>query len=281
MCIQRCVRAIILLSCVLFVGCITTRKEEEMRASIQALERRMAEMNSSLPKNLENVKNEAENAQKRMQANRSELDELRKEIALSQGAIDELRVKFSRVQESSAQLSDGTAPVGNTGNKGLEETVAELSSRVARAEMLLQNIKERSEQKKDPKTKAKYKNANELGKALAAAFVAKDYKKVVSIATPVIDANASKEQLELAYQFRGEAHFALQNYERAASDFTEFVDRFPKSDKKARALLMTGDSFVYLKQPYVAKGFYSECVKKYAEREECKASKERLARMGM
>lgn len=266
----------------LATSCMTTRREEEMKASIAKLEMKVNELNSQLPKNIENVRNEAENTQKHFQATKSDIEDLRKELSLSQGAIDELRVKLSRVQEASVNVSDkGTGPAKNA---ELDEFLIQVSRRLARVELLAQNLKDKVEhQKKDPRAEkqGKYKTVNELGKALAAAFVGKDYKKVISIASPVISSDASREQVEVALQFRGEAYFALQDYEHAAADFSEFVDRFPRSEKKPRALLLSGDSYIHLKQPYTARSFYGECVRNFADREECKASKDRLTRMGL
>lgn len=261
--------------CVSFASCMTTKKEEEMRASIQALENKLQEVTHALP----NVKSEAENTQRNVQASKSDIEDLKKELSLSQGAIDELRVKLARVQETaSASLSSGASEGKPTRDLALEDVLSDLSRRVSHLELDMQSL--RDEPHKKSKHSNKYKNASELGKALASAYMKKDYKKVVSLATPAIE-QGKKDQLEVALQLRGEAYFAMQDYEKAAADFGQLMDRFPKSEKLPRALLLSGDSFVYLKQPYTARSFYSECVRTYANRDECKASKERLDHLGL
>lgn len=273
-------RLLLLGSCsLLFVGCLTSKREEELRNSIHLLETRVAELQKQLEvkdKSISTVKTEAETTHRNVQATKTDLDEMRRELSLTQGAIDELRLKMTRLQEASANSG---APTGS-GNVNDEHALT-LHRKIALADIQLRALRDELHSGSKKGKTQKYKSAAELTKTLVGPFVKKEYKKVIQLASSVIDGGAPADQVETALSFRGESYFATQNYDHAAQDFSEILIRFPKSEKRARALLMSGDSFVYLKQPYAAKSFYAECVQSLPEREECKASKERLDRLGV
>ena len=84
---------------------------------------------------------------------------------------------------------------------------------------------------------------------------------------------------ETALMFKAEAAFSSENYKASAADFGEFLRKYPNSDRRPRALLLAGDSHVYLKQLDTAKVQYKECVDKFAKKQECVAAKERLERL--
>jgi len=280
--------AVALCIALLGTGCMTSRREEELQSDITRLERKLSEVEKQLllrDRSIDSVKSNTEESNRRVQSTKSEIEDVRRQLALTQGAMDELRVKMSRVQETAGT----NLPEQSAGSEGLDgrvaqidETTLTLDRRLTRIELLAAPLLEKNTKDK-PSANAKptkYKTAGELSRTLGSSYSQKDYKKVIATANDVLTARASTEQQEVALEFRGTAFFQTQQYEKAATDFTEFLDRFPKSDRRPRALLFAGDSFVYLKQTRTAKSYYSECVKIFPERDECKAAKERLDKMG-
>lgn len=270
-------------------SCMTTKREEEMNRTIQSLAQRVSELDSQLKdksKNIDIVRSETQNATRSSQSTKSEIDEIKRDLALTQGSVDELRVKFGRIQEGSVAKDEtaGGATAGGTKSVDVEENISGMGRRLAKLEAAVMAMEDKQKTdtnaKKNEKQTLKYKNVGELKSAVAAAFNKKEFKKVLTVANSVLTAaKIPKDQAEFALYIRGEAHFALQNYEEAAQDFTLYIDKYPKGDKVPRALLLSGDSYVYLKQSFTAKSYYADCVKAHPEKEECKASKDRLSKM--
>ena len=279
---SKCGLTVAALMALLPMACMSSSREEALNAQLRTLETKVAEMDKQMlarEQKVDSVKSTTEESQRRVQSTKNEVEDLRRELNLTQGAIDELRVKMTRMQDSSGKRveDDSTMKVSE-----LEVQLSGFDRRLSKVELASNILVEKTD--KDAgvkgKVKAKYKSPDDLKKALNAAYVQKDFKKVVNISSSVLSGENPVEERELALQFRGEAYFALQDFERAAFDFTEFLDKFPKSEKRARALLLAGDSYVYLKQNKNAKSYYTECVKNFPDREECKASRERLDRLG-
>jgi TolA-binding protein len=277
----------------LLTGCMTSRREEELQANILRLERKLSDVEKQIlvrDRTVDSVRTVTDDSNRRMQAAKNEVEDLRRQLSLTQGAIDELRVKMTRVQEvsggSNLPESDGSLDAKVA---ALDEALTNMDRRVTRVELIAAPLIEKQQDGKpaaSPKggstgpKNAKFKTAGELSRSLGAAYAQKDYKGVITTASNVLLARPGTDQQEVALEFRGTAYFQSQQYEKAAIDFTQFLDRFPKSDRRPRALLFAGDSFVYLKQNRTAKSYYAECVKLFPEREECKAAQERLDKMG-
>lgn len=266
-------------------SCMTTKREEEMNRTIQSLAMRVSELDSQLKdksKNIDTVRSETLNATRSSQSTKTEIDEIKRDLALTLGAVDELRVKFGRFQEGNV-TKEQTAE-GGTRSGNVEENISGMGRRLAKLEAAVMALEDKKKSdnnaKKNEKQTLKYKNVAELKTAVAAAFNKKEFKKVLTIANSVLTApKIPKDQAEFALYVRGEAHFALQNYEESAQDFTLYIEKYPKGEKVPRALLLSGDSYVYLKQSFTAKSYYADCVKTHPEKEECKASKDRLSKM--
>lgn len=282
-----------ILACGLATGCMTSQREEELQANILRLERKLSDVEKQIlvrDRSLDTVKSSSEDAARRAQSTKGEIEDVRRQLALTQGALDELRVKMTRMQET-AGANLGETSVGDSGADAgkiaaIDDNVLSLERRMTRLELLAAPLIEKHQNDKPAPKRGEagkgqgFKTAGELSRTLGSSYSAKDFKKVIAKASDVIEARPGNDQLEVALEFRGTAYFQTQEYQRAATDFTEFLDRFPKSERRARALLFAGDSFVYLKQNRTARAFYSECVKTYPERDECKAAKERLDKMG-
>ena len=282
----KTLRWVVLGGAICLSACMSSRREEELQTNIRNLEVKISDVEKQLAsrdRNVDALKNTTEDANRKVQTTKGEMDDLRRQLSLTQGALDELRVKMTRLQETAGSsagknITDDGAASGKVAD--LDDEMTRMERRVARLELSAAPAAERA-QKEKPKTALKFKTPGELNKSLAAAYVQKDYRKVVTAASDIISSPAADDQKEIALDFRGRAYFQLQNYEKAAIDLTEFLEKYPKSDKRPMALLLAGDSFVYLKQLRAAKSYYAECVKIHPEREECKASKERLEKLGV
>jgi len=269
----------------LCAGCMTSKREEEMQTQIKAFELRIVEMEKQVQlrdRTVDAVKDSSDESTRKYLTAKSDLDEVKRQMAMTQGAIDELRVKFSRVQDGSTssglnakQLNDDTT---STRFNDLEDWQSKIEKKLTKAELIAKSSQDLVVK---PKVNLTVKSPAELAKLLSGAYAQKDYPKVVKLASNVINNSSSEPMKTLAMEFRAEAQFQLQNYDKAAIDLMEIIEKYPTFERKPRALLLAGDSCVYLKQLRAAKALYSECVRMFPDREECKASKERLARLGV
>lgn len=274
------------------MSCMTTKREEEMQGSIVSLEKKVDALENQLKdrsKSIDSVRSESQNVTRFTQNTKSEIEELKRDLDLTKGNVDELRVKFGRLQEGVANTGAQEESLGTATNmkpSEIEENIAGMGRRLAKVEASIAALQDKaapshgSSSKKNEKQGVKFKKLSELKSAVAKSFNKKDYKKVIATTTSVLsDSSAPKNQHEYALYIRAEANFAEQKYEDAAHDFTLYIEKYPQGDKVPRALLLSGDSYVYLKQSLTAKTFYSDCVKSHPEKAECKASKERLGKM--
>ncbi|MEY3902847.1 MAG: hypothetical protein RL189_2153 [Pseudomonadota bacterium] len=269
----------------LSTACMTSQREEELNAQLKSLEIRLIEMEKQVQlrdRTVDAVKNTSEESSRKYLTAKNELDEVRRQLGMTQGAIDELRVKMMRIQDgansgslNAKSLSDDSAAAKMS---ELDDWQNKVEKRLTKTELLAKTATDSSGKAKSP---LGVKNREELAKQLSSAYAQKEYAKVVKIATGVIGSSSSEAMKTLAMEFRAEAQFQLQNYDKAAIDLMEIIEKYPSFERKPRALLLAGDSCVYLKQLRAAKALYSECVRLYPDKAECKASKERLARLGV
>jgi TolA-binding protein len=252
---------------------MTSKREEELEQKISQLRIDMGyEISKVRESAMGSVRTSTEDVSRKAQDARTEIDDLRRQLALTQGALDELQTKFTRFASAGRGRSQGTDDSAIR--------FSEVEYAIDRLERRLERLQEKedssaSKAKLDPKVAS----VEKLEKALSTAYQQKDYKKVQSVSSGVLAAKAHQSLLEVALRYRGEARFASQDYAGSASDFSEFVDKFSRSEKYPRALLLAGDSYVYLRKFRLAKSFYSECSRMAPEKEECKVSKERLAKL--
>ncbi len=267
-------RSFQLLICAMGVlGCMTSRRAEDLDQKISQLRIDMGyEISKVRESAIGTVRSSTEDVSRKTQDARTEVEDMRRQLALTQGALDELQAKFTRF-----------ATAGRGRNAGSDDSAirfSEMEYSIDRLERRLDRLLEKEDATTSrAKLDAKVGTPEKLEKALSTAYAQKDFKKVQSIASGVLAAKASPSLLEVALRYRGEARFAAQDHSGAASDFSEFVDRFPRSDRYPRALLLAGDSYVYLRKFRLAKSFYSECTRMASEKEECKVSRERLAKL--
>lgn len=277
--------SVVILVASLSTGCMTSKREEELKTQIKGFELRIVEMEKQIQlrdRTVDAVKDSSEESSRKYLTAKNDLDEVKRQLAMTQGAIDELRVKFSRVQEGSTSSGLNAKPLTDDTSANrlsdLDDWQSKIEKRVTKTELIAKASQDTSAKAKTPLT---VKSPAELAKILSGAYAQKDYPKVVKLASNVINNSTSEPMKTLAMEFRAEAQFQLQNYDKAAIDLMEIIEKYPSFERKPRALLLAGDSCVYLKQLRAAKALYSECVRLFPDREECKASKERLARLGV
>lgn len=261
-------------------GCITSAKEESLRRSITQLEGKVQVLEKSLAERDEKIKTIGSKADYVENAS-SGLEDLRRQMGLTQGAVDELRIKFTRLTEAGAVPGAAPGQESSLGESSLPpEGAQDIERRLAALELAIEQMSGAKVQPASKAEKPAYKSTRDLTKAIGGQFAQKNYTKVNELADAVLASDLDASYKEIAQLFKAEAAFASENYKGAALEFSNFLTRYPGSERRARALLLAGDSFVYLKQFDTAKSYYRECVQKFPEKQECKASKERLDRLG-
>lgn len=260
-----------------FIGCMSSSREEALRASIDKLDTKVTALEKELAVRDEKIKTIGSKTAA-AESTSAGLEEVKRQISMTQGAIDELRVKMSRMGEAS--VADGAAGTVTSESNVTEsnDKLADLERRIAKLEQGQPAAKGNA--KTPAKPNPKYASAKELAKILGGHFSKKEYSKVEALSSEVLASGLGADYKETALMFKAEAAFSSENYKTAAADFGEFLRKYPNSDRRARALLLAGDSHVYLKQLDTAKVQYKECVDKFAKKQECVAAKERLERLG-
>jgi TolA-binding protein len=263
-------------------ACMSSSREEALRSSIDKLETKVAALEKELAVRDEKIKTIGSKTAAGESASAG-LEEVKRQISMTQGAVDELRVKLSRIGEA------GTAE-GNAGSVTTESDVGENHDKLADLERRIAKLEQGQPGAKGAakgeakggaaKPNPKYASAKELAKVLGGHFSKKEYAKVESLSSEVLASGLGADYKETALMFKAEAAFSSENYKASAADFSEFLRKYPTSDRRPRALLLAGDSHVYLKQLDTAKVQYKECVDKFAKKQECVAAKERLERLG-
>lgn len=259
------------------VGCITSSREEALRNSITKLEAKVAILEKDLAARDETLKTLGSKSAV-VDSATAGLEDVKRQISMTQGAVDELRIKLARLGEAGTAgaggLAESDVPEGGDRLNALEERVTKLEEGLSAKGS--KNHPKANAKKNPPK----YASAKELAKVLGGHLSQKEYDKVSSLATEVLGSSLGLAFKETALLFRAEAAFARESYKQAAADFDDFLAKHPKSDRRPRALLLAGDSHVYLKQLDEAKARYKACVDTFPKKPECVAAKERLDRLG-
>lgn len=254
-----------------FSGCMTSSRQDQLQASIDQLNAQVQKMQGQVSSKEQQINNTTQTAI----ASQNEAQSVQDQLQLTQGAVDELRNRLKRIEENSASAS--AAPSVLTISSNMAELLGPLQKKVARLELQANNYSLAS---RTGKLNSKIKNATALNKLLKSVFDKGDFAKVILLTTKVMNAaNAPVDMVSLALEYRGEARFQTQDYKNAAIDFSTFVEVFPTSPRKARALLLAGDSYIYLKNNDVAKLYYQDCSSAFPGTDEGKASSSRLANL--
>lgn len=264
----------------LITSCMSSTRQEELDAKISRLQDKVDRLSN---KDMSSADN---------------LDTLQNQLQIAQGNIDELNVRVKRIEESAG--INQVAPAGNAQNSQTVPDRNAQSSQAAPAENTeaLSADGENADQDQKKKTLKKastethisstrtgklphnIKTAADADSVLKEEFENGNFKKVISTSSAILNAKgATKSMLATALDYRGESQFQLRNYHAAANDLSAFIGMHIKSTRYPRALLLAGDSFVYLKKNSVALPYYQECAKNYRSRPEGKAAASRIASM--
>lgn len=272
-------------------GCVSSSRQDLFDSKLVALERRLAAAEEG-QKSLSSFKNTTEDVNKRTQAYRTEMDELKKQLAMARGSVDEIQMKMDRLKEvqdetsrqlrslETQALQTNTTPSSPSTPSGKPVVPIALLEILSAHEKSLASLQAKmiwDELETNSKTKLKKKTAAEVTKELGVPFAERDYKKVVKISTSLLSLPLAPEAREAALEFRAESHFLQKAYQKASSDFLVLIDQFPQFERRARALLLAGDSFAFQKRFLVAAGFYREASEQFADKDEGKQASQRLA----
>lgn len=245
----------------LITSCMTSSKQEQLEAQMNKLQ--------------EQVDQQITNHSKSDLSSKNDLDDLKNQIQLTQGSVDELGNRVKKIEQNS-----GTVPVASsnvtTGLVDVDETTM-IKRQIARLQLVTNS---RLNPNRVGKLPHSIKNAADVDKVLKSEFANNNFKQVEQTATAILNAKGiTDDMIATALEYRGESKFQQHDYKGAAVDLSGFIELFPKSKRYPRALLLVGDSYVYLKNNNIAVSYYQECAKHYPEQAEGKAAASRLESM--
>lgn len=234
-------------------SCMTSSKQEQLESRLDKLQDQVEQQYA-----------------KTDSSSKSTFDELKNQIQLTQGTVDELNNRMKKMEQSAGGpgASIKSSPVHG------EYDLATMQRQLARLQLA---TAPRVSTNRTGKLPHNVKNAGDLEKILKNEFANGNIKQAEQIANAVLGAKgANNDLLSTALEYRGEAKFQQHAYKEAAMDLSYFIEAYPKSKRYSRALLLTGDSYVYLKNHFIAMSYYQECAKDYAATQEGKACQTRL-----
>ena len=254
----------------LFQGCITSSRQDQLQASISQLQGQVFQLQEQLNKRDQQITNTTQTAL----SSQNDVESLQTQLQLTQGTVDELKAKIKRIEE-------------NTGGNPSEQNVITLNNQadsltqiqrqLARIELAANSKVGASRKGKLPQ---KLHTLADINKSLKSSFEQGNFKQTIETSSSVINASdANDAMLQSAIEYRAESKFKLQDYKGAAIDFSNYIESYPNGQKYSRALLLAGDSYVYLKNNTIAKSYYQECAKSYPNLPEGKAAAGRLANL--
>lgn len=255
-----------------FTGCMTSSRQDQLQVSIDKLQEQVSKIKNQLSSKDQQINNTTQTAI----ASQNEAQNLKDQLQLTQGAVDELKNRLKKIEENAGANSNAsTANVVNISNNA--DSISTLQKQIARLELMTGARLTYSRKGKLP---AKVKNIADLNKLLKSNFDDGNFKQVIDLTTNILSAHdATDQMLSSALEYRGEAKFQLTDYKGAAIDLANVVDIYPNIPRKARALLLLGDSYVYLKNNSIALLYYQDCAKNYAASAEGKAAVSRLSNL--
>lgn len=252
-----------------FTGCMTSQRQDQLQGSISQLQGQV----SSLQQQLKNRDQQITNTTQAAISSQTEVQNLQTQIQLTQGSVDELKARIKRIEENSnddrSEQDESTGP--------LKSDIVELQKKASKLDILTSLIIQSSKKIKLPE---KLKTVEAISKTLKTDFEQAKYKQLVDNAYIIINAeDASDNMIMTALEYRAETRFKMKDYKRTIVDFDNYLERYPKAQKRARAMLFVGDSYVYLKKNAMAKIYYNECSKLFPNSPEGKACANRLSNL--
>ena len=252
-----------------FSSCMTSERQDTLQTSIDNLQSHVNKLEGQLSSKDAQINNTTQTAI----ASQTEAQSLRDQLQLTQGAVDELKNKLKKIEENSGITTNLQSQLG--GMMTNTENIYILEKKIALLE-LKTNLNYSSVRK--GKLPSKIKNINDEDKILKSTLDKGDFKAVAAIASTILSAtDATNLMMATALEYRGEAKFQMKDFRGSAADLATELEYFPNPPRKARALLLTGDSYVYLKNNLIAQYYYQDCVKYFASESEGKAASARLS----
>lgn len=255
-------------SLVLFQSCMTSSRQDQLQTSLTQIQGQVFQLQEQVNKRDQQITNTTQTAL----SSKSEVENLQTQLQLTQGIVDELKLKIKRIEENAGGMpaESGVISLGSS-----PDNLTSIQRQIARLE-IAGGAKVAINRK--GKLPPKLSTQSEIAKSLKASFEQGNFKQTIETSNTILAASDANEQmLQNALEYRAEAKFKSQDYKGSAIDFSNYVEMFPSSAKYPRALLLAGDSYVYLKNNTIAKSYYQECAKNFSNTPEGKAAAGRLA----
>ena len=196
----------------LLTGCATTDETSQLRRSINSLQSELFELRQETDVKLSKMSKENEAMSKQVVNMYSSMESRDDKIKGLMGKIDELEYQLRAYW---AETKNALSAAKKPDNKPAGQTTQEQKP---------------GQQAVDGKYEDMYKDAFE-------AFQKGKYEEAIKRFSAFIESYSTTPLVSNAYYWMGESYMNLKNYEKAIVQFQEVVDRFPKSDKAARAML--------------------------------------------
>jgi TolA-binding protein len=250
-------------------SCITSSKEDKIEFSLAQLRSQVSQLKELLNQRNQQITNTTQSLVNSQQ----DLQGLQAQLQLTEGALDELKIKVNRIEENSGNQRSSEENLNTLNNKNFDK-INLLERQIARIE-LLSNTK--TALAKKGKLPQKIKTAESLKKTLKKLYEQNHFKQAIELSNSVLSAtDTSPDLTKIALEYRAESKFKLQDFQGSAIDYSTYTENYPQSPKYPRALLLAGDSYVYLKNNNIAKSYYQECAITYSQLPEGKAASSRL-----
>ncbi len=252
----------------LFQGCMTSSRQDQLQASMTQIQGQVFQLQEQLNKRDQQINNTTQAAI----SSKNDVESLQTQLQLTQGVVDALKLKLKRIEENAG----GVAPEGGVISLGgSADNLTTMQRQIARVELSSGSKVAINRKGKLP---AKLKTPAEITRSLKSSFEQGNYKQTIETSNSVLGASdATDIMLQTALEYRAEAKFKTQDFKGSAIDFSNYIEMFHTAAKYPRALLLAGDSYVYLKNNAIAKSYYQECAKSFANSPEGKAAAGRLA----
>jgi len=249
-------------------SCVTTAQKEAMQRDIDYLEQET----NNLRKHLNAQSKQTIQNTRTTLTSQTEVERLESHIAENSGDVDMLKAKVQNIEEnSSSKLERYRASIDMH-----EKEIEKLQKHIALLEAKNPNVEKKVYPSEKLQKAFQPKKLADVESVLKRDYERSWFKNVILKSSMVIQASqSSTEMKESALEFRGEAKFKLSDYSGAVIDLTHFIESYPKAKKRARALLLLGDSYVFLKKNAAAKSYYSECAQTYKNSPEGKVCLDR------
>lgn len=263
-------------------SCVTPAQKEAMQANINELEESVNKLREKIAAQLKQM----DHTTRTTLSSQSELQNMQNQLQDNLGEIDALKTRIKKIEEiSSTNWERYTAQISAN-----EHTIIKLERQVARLEL---NATESSHalaaSASNPSTRNssansatnKFKTTKDVSKFLKKEYEKGNFKTVIQQSTAILQsAQSTSDMLAAALEFRAEAKFQLADYRGTVIDLTNYLEQYPHAEKSARALLLLGDSYVYLKNQSVAVSYYNDCIKMYGSTTEGSACSARISKIG-